>query len=204
MEFVQKLLDIRDKHTLIIEKSFSNDKQFHRVLREAFETFLNVDARCSTFLSLYVDEMMKHGFKGVSEADVDAVLDKVVIIFRYLRDKDVFEAVYKTHLQKRLLDGRSLSDDVERSMLTKLKVTCRRCNECCVPWFRAIEFVAVYLQRCAGGVRLSVHIKDGRDVHGLGKLQKHAQSLSKGGDFGCVVSPILRREWFVCCGAGGR
>jgi cullin 3 len=123
VEFVQKLLDIRDKHTTIIEKSFGSDKQFHRVLREAFETFLNTDARCSTFLSLYVDEMMKHGFKGLSEADVDAILDKAVIIFRYLRDKDVFESVYKTHLQKRLLDGRSLSDDIERSMLTKLKVT---------------------------------------------------------------------------------
>jgi cullin 3 len=47
---------------------------------------------------------------------------QVVIIFRYLRDKDVFENVYKTHLQKRLLDARSLSDEVERSMLTKLKV----------------------------------------------------------------------------------
>ena len=87
---------------------------------------MNVDARCSTYLSLYVDEMMKHGFKGVSEADVDVVLDKVVIIFRYLRDKDVFENVYKTHLQKRLLDARSLSDEVERSMLTKLKVRITR------------------------------------------------------------------------------
>lgn len=89
---------------------------------QSFENFLNVDARCSTFLSLYVDEMMKHGFKGMADADVDNNLDKVVIIFRYLRDKDVFENVYKTHLQKRLLDARSLSDEIERSMLTKLKV----------------------------------------------------------------------------------
>jgi len=47
---------------------------------------------------------------------------QVVIIFRYIRDKDVFESFYKTHLQKRLLGNRSLSSDMERSMITKLKV----------------------------------------------------------------------------------
>jgi hypothetical protein len=48
---------------------------------------------------------------------------QVVIIFRYIRDKDVFESFYKSHLQKRLLGNRSLSSDMERSMITKLKVS---------------------------------------------------------------------------------
>ena len=48
----------------------------------------------------------------------------MVIIFRYIRDKDVFESYYKTHLQKRLLGNRSLSSDMERSMITKLKTEC--------------------------------------------------------------------------------
>ena len=47
-----------------------------------------------------------------------------MIIFRYIRDKDVFESYYKTHLQKRLLGNRSLSSDMERSMITKLKTEC--------------------------------------------------------------------------------
>lgn len=45
-------------------------------------------------------------------------------MFRYLTDKDVFERYYKGHLAKRLLLGRSISDDVERQMLGKLKVEC--------------------------------------------------------------------------------
>ena len=45
-------------------------------------------------------------------------------MFRYLTDKDVFERYYKGHLAKRLLLGRSVSDDAERGMLTKLKVEC--------------------------------------------------------------------------------
>lgn len=40
------------------------------------------------------------------------MLEKVIVIFRYLQDKDVFENFYKTHLSKRLLGGRSISDEV--------------------------------------------------------------------------------------------
>lgn len=52
------------------------------------------------------------------------MLDKTITVFRYLTDKDVFERYYKGHLAKRLLQGRSVSDDAERGMLTKLKVEC--------------------------------------------------------------------------------
>lgn len=53
---------------------------------------------------------------------MDDVLDKTITLFRFLRDKDVFERYYKQHLAKRLLWNRSVSDDAERGMLSKLKV----------------------------------------------------------------------------------
>jgi len=46
------------------------------------------------------------------------------MLFRYLQEKDVFEKYYKQHLAKRLLGGRSVSDDAERSMIGKLKHEC--------------------------------------------------------------------------------
>lgn len=59
-----------------------------------------------------------------SDAEVDIVLDKTIIVFRFISEKDVFERYYKGHLSKRLLAGRSVSDDAERGMLAKLKVEC--------------------------------------------------------------------------------
>jgi len=55
---------------------------------------------------------------------VDIVLDKTITVFRYITEKDVFERYYKGHLAKRLLLGRSVSDDAERGMLAKLKIEC--------------------------------------------------------------------------------
>ena len=47
------------------------------------------------------------GLKGASEDDMEAVLDRVMMLFRYLQEKDVFEKYYKQHLAKRLLSGRT-------------------------------------------------------------------------------------------------
>lgn len=44
------------------------------------------------------------------------------MLFRFLSDKDKFERYYKNHLARRLLYGRSASDDAERGMVAKLKV----------------------------------------------------------------------------------
>ena len=55
---------------------------------------------------------------------MDSILDKTISLFRYVTEKDVFERYYKTHLAKRLLLNKSVSDDAERGMLAKLKVEC--------------------------------------------------------------------------------
>lgn len=110
---------------------------------QSFEKFMNMDTRCAQFLALYVDDLLRHGINGMRDEEIDATLDKVgcqrasalrrlltrvplqvIVIFRYLTDKDVFEAFYKTHLQKRLLHGKSSSDDWERTMIAKLKTEC--------------------------------------------------------------------------------
>ena len=64
------------------------------------------------------------GEKGLSEEGLEALLDKTMVLFRYINAKDVFEAFYKKLLSKRLLLAKSASADLERSMLTKLKTEC--------------------------------------------------------------------------------
>lgn len=122
--FVKGVLAMRDKYDRIIEESFRAEKKAAKRLKEAFEDFINADSRSANYLAVYVDELMRSGLKGVSEADADERLDKVIVIFRYLQDKDVFENFYKTHLSKRLLSQRSISDECEKSMVAKLKAEC--------------------------------------------------------------------------------
>ena len=59
----------------------------------------------------------------MSEQEIENVLDKSMVLFRFLEEKDVFERYYKQHLAKRLLLNRRVSDDSEKNMISKLKVS---------------------------------------------------------------------------------
>lgn len=90
----------------IILKAFGSNKTFQNVLNSAFEYFINLNQRSPEFISLFMDDKLRKGLKGMNEDDVETVLDKVMMLFRFLQEKDVFEKYYKQHLAKRLLSGR--------------------------------------------------------------------------------------------------
>ncbi|CAK7263392.1 Serine/threonine-protein kinase tel1 [Sporothrix epigloea] len=61
---------------------------------------------------------------GDEDAELDRQLDQSLELFRFIEGKDVFEAFYKKDLARRLLMGRSASQDTERNMISKLKTEC--------------------------------------------------------------------------------
>lgn len=122
--FIQKLLELKERFDLFMDKSFDQDIIFKQTISGDFENFLNLNAKSPEYLSLFIDEKLKKGAKGLSEQEIEAVLDKTMVLFRYLQEKDVFERYYKQHLAKRLLLNKSVSDDAEKNMISKLKTEC--------------------------------------------------------------------------------
>merc|ERR1719433_2221195 len=122
--YVQNLLDLKDRFDKFLLGSFSNDPYFKKVIQGDFEYFLNINTRSPEFLSLFIDDKLKKGVKGLSDAEVEQVLDKAMILFRFLQEKDAFEEYYKRHLARRLLNQKSASDDSEKMMISKLKSEC--------------------------------------------------------------------------------
>lgn len=124
VQYIQKLLELKDRFDLFLAKSFNNDKEFLKMIAKDFEHFLNLNTRSPEYLSLFIDDKLKRGAKGMTETELEQVLEKTMVLFRYLQDKDVFERYYKQHLAKRLLLNKSVSDDSEKNMISKLKTEC--------------------------------------------------------------------------------
>ena len=77
------------------------------------------------YLSLFVDDLFRKGHKGMSsDVEIDQGREQVVMLFRFLQDKDVFDNFYKQHLPRRLLSGHLLADEAEKAMNTKMKSEC--------------------------------------------------------------------------------
>lgn len=122
--FVQSLLDLKDRFDHFLYQSFNGDQTFKQRISSDFEHFINLNPKSPEYLSLFIDDKLRKGVKGMSEQDIEVVLDKTMVLFRFLQEKDVFERYYKQHLAKRLLLNKSVSDDSEKNMISKLKTEC--------------------------------------------------------------------------------
>ncbi|XP_032888850.1 cullin-4A isoform X2 [Amblyraja radiata] len=122
---VEELLDFKDKVDHIIEVCFLKNEKFINTMKEAFETYINKRPnKPAELIAKYVDSKLRAGNKEATDEELERMLDKIMIIFRFIHGKDVFEAFYKKDLAKRLLVGKSASVDAEKSMLSKLKHEC--------------------------------------------------------------------------------
>nr|XP_054770971.1 cullin-4A-like [Lytechinus pictus] len=122
---VQELLDFKEKLDNILETCFAKNEKFSISLKESFENFINKRLnKPAELVAKYVDNKLRAGNKEATEEELERLLDKIMVLFRFIHGKDVFEAFYKKDLAKRLLVGKSASVDAEKSMLSKLKQEC--------------------------------------------------------------------------------
>ncbi|MEQ2175380.1 Cullin-3 [Goodea atripinnis] len=121
VDYIQGLLDLKSRFDRFLQESFNNDRLFKQTIAGDFEYFLNLNSRSPEYLSLFIDDKLKKGVKGVKQ-EVESILDKAMVLFRFMQEKDVFERYYKQHLARRLLTNKSVSDDSEKNMISKLKL----------------------------------------------------------------------------------
>eukprot|EP00927_Polykrikos_kofoidii_P041123 TRINITY_DN3503_c0_g2_i1.p1 TRINITY_DN3503_c0_g2~~TRINITY_DN3503_c0_g2_i1.p1 ORF type:complete len:760 (+),score=180.57 TRINITY_DN3503_c0_g2_i1:98-2377(+) len=125
--FIQTLLDLHDRFKGIVQECFSQDSLFQKSLKEAFEVFINRDIGKYSFAALmssFCDRILKKSGERLSDDQVEVLLTKMVELFSFLSDKDLFAEIYRNQLSKRLLYETSASEDAEKIMIAKLKMKC--------------------------------------------------------------------------------
>jgi cullin 1 len=126
-KFVKDLIEHHDKYLAVVKTDFSGHSLFQKALKDAFVEIVNKDIgqfSNAELMSTFCDRVLKSGGEKLSEIEVEDSLDRIVQLFSYLTDKDLFAEIYRNQLAKRLLNQRSASDDSEKVMIAKLKVQC--------------------------------------------------------------------------------
>jgi len=167
--FVKGVLSMRSRYEKIVDVSFRGEKKTKKRMKEAFEDFLNTDARAASCLSLYVDEKLRVGLKGATEEAVNEEIQRIITVFRYLSDKDVFESFYKQHLAKRLLSGKTVGDEAERAVVSQLKAEC------------GYQFTSK-LEGMFNDMRISQDMRDAYKAHKLRQQTQAAAALAPAGN----------------------
>lgn len=131
--YVQTILDVHKKYHALVLTAFVNDAGFVAALDKACGKFINNNSvtkmvnntsKSPELLARYCDLLLKKSSKNPEEAELEDTLNQVMIVFKYIEDKDVFQKFYSKMLAKRLVQHMSASDDAEASMISKLKQAC--------------------------------------------------------------------------------
>ena len=64
-------------------ESFSDDRVFKQMITSDFEHFINLNPKSPEYLSLFIDEKLKKGIKGLKDDEIDKILNKAMVMFRY-------------------------------------------------------------------------------------------------------------------------
>ncbi|XP_018022062.1 cullin-1 [Hyalella azteca] len=131
--YVLTILGVHRKYNSLTLTAFNNDMGFVAALDKACGKFINNNlvtrppnssSKSPELLAKYCDLLLKKSSKNPEEAELEDTLNQVMIVFKYIEDKDVFQKFYSKMLAKRLVQHMSASDDAEASMISKLKQAC--------------------------------------------------------------------------------
>ena len=121
VKWVDDVLQLKEKFENLWKQCFQEDLVLQSALTKSFSEFINIFNRSSEYVSLFIDDALKRGIRGKTEAEIDAVLEKAITLIRYLQDKDMFQTYYQRHLARRLIHGKSESHDVENQIISRMK-----------------------------------------------------------------------------------
>jgi cullin 1 len=127
-KLIVEFMALHDKVNAFVEGPFDENILFQRSMTYGFQKIFNEDASPTVsnveHLSAYVDSVLrgKEGSEKLDEATIQTKLEHSVQLFNYVTDKDVYKELYKVYLSKRLLNNKVASMDMEKHMITLLKL----------------------------------------------------------------------------------
>eukprot|EP00727_Mastigamoeba_balamuthi_P002477 m51a1_g12226 putative cullin a (1124) ;mRNA; r:60316-65932 len=133
--YVDTLIKIFRKFNDLTTTAFKNEPGFVQSLDKACRKFMNDNAvskaaganalsKSPELLAKFTDVILKKSMHALPEQEMEKTMGDVMVVFKYIEDKDVFQTFYSRALAKRLIQGTSASSELEESMISKLRSLC--------------------------------------------------------------------------------
>eukprot|EP01138_Halocafeteria_seosinensis_P005988 gb/GECG01006121.1/.p1 GENE.gb/GECG01006121.1/~~gb/GECG01006121.1/.p1 ORF type:complete len:754 (+),score=126.16 gb/GECG01006121.1/:1-2262(+) len=124
-DYVKQLLSLLEEWKDKVKNAFGDHALLQKAMKEAFEVIVNKNGNFKhsniELLATYSDQVLKGSIK-LTEAEREDELERLIVLFSFVIEKDVFVDIYRNLLAKRLISGRTASRDAEISMISKLKL----------------------------------------------------------------------------------
>ncbi|KAF6028110.1 Cul5 [Bugula neritina] len=155
-QYVEKLLELFRRFTELVSKAFNMDARFLTARDMAYKSLVNdtsvfklqfaskpksaakgqPESKCPELLANYCDMLLRKTplSKKLTSVDIEKRLKDLLLILKYVQNKDVFMRFHKAHLTRRLILETSADNEIEENM---------------VDWLREIGMPAEYVNKLA-------------------------------------------------------
>jgi cullin 1 len=126
-QFIKELIELHNDMLYFVKYVFYDKHIFMDSLNKAFTEIINVnikDIKSADLLAIYSDKLLKLGGEKMNDYEIENQINNLILLFKYLNDKDIFEDTYRNLLSKRILNQRLTNDDLERQTISKIKLIC--------------------------------------------------------------------------------
>lgn len=127
--YVHNLLEVYKKYNSVVNAAFQKDPIFIKALDNACRYFVNKNSiaminpkstsKTPEILARYADAFLKTSAKETEISDMNA--ENLMIIFKFVEDKDSFEEHYRRLLAKRLINNTSRNEELEENVIKYLQ-----------------------------------------------------------------------------------
>ncbi|KAG8812500.1 hypothetical protein FRC17_002008 [Serendipita sp. 399] len=127
-DYVNTLFDVYQKYRSFVQNALRSNKGFVSALDSACRDFMKWNAttklsatKSAELLATHVDRLLRKNVSPMEDLALEEALDQSIVILKYIGEPDSFLTFYTSNLSKRLIHDLSVSDEMEASMIQKLK-----------------------------------------------------------------------------------
>ncbi|XP_023726847.1 cullin-5 isoform X2 [Cryptotermes secundus] len=168
-KYVERLLELFNQFSLLVKEAFNDDPRFLTARDKAYKQVINdtqvfrlelpskqtvgiksqPESKCPELLANYCDMLLRKTplSKKLTSDEIESKLRDVLLVLKYVQNKDVFMRYHKAHLTRRLILDTSADSEKEENM---------------VEWLREVGMPADYVNKLA---RMFQDIKVSEDLN---------------------------------------
>ena len=175
-KYVEQLLELFNRFSLLVNQAFKDDPRFLTSRDKAYKKVVNdtsifklelpyktgvsnktqPESKCPELLANYCDMLLRKTplSKKLTSDEVETKLQDVLLVLKYVQNKDVFMRYHKAHLTRRLILDTSADSEKEENM---------------VEWLREVGMPADFINKLS---RMFQDIKVSEDLNNQFKEQQ--------------------------------
>jgi len=132
-QYVNVILEVHRRYNDLVNNAFHANSGFVQAMDKALASVINQNrvtelakssSKSPELLARCCDLFLRKSSKNSEDLELESLLSQVIVVFKYIQDKDVFQKFYSKMLAKRLVSELSASDEGESIMIAKLKQMC--------------------------------------------------------------------------------